>query len=344
MKIIECVPNFSEGRDKSVIDQITGEIEGVDGAKLLNVEMDADYNRTVVTFVGSPDNVADAAFRATKKAAELIDMTQHKGEHPRMGATDVVPFIPVAGVTMDECVAASLEYAKRAGEELGIPMYLYEFSAKKAERKNLAVVRKGQYEALEEKLKQEEWTPDFGPAEFNARAGGTVTGARKFLIAYNVNLNTAEVQPAKVIAENIRESGKLIKDENGNKVMDENGKAKRIPGSLKAVKGMGFLLEAHNIAQVSMNLVDYETTPVHIAYEECRKEAEKLGVRVTGSEIVGLVPKNALMLAGNFYLERKGEDQSGADEKLVIDTAIQEMGLSDLHEFDPRTKVIEYMV
>ena len=344
MKIIECVPNFSEGRDKDIIDQITGEIEKVEGCKLLNVEMDADYNRTVVTFVGGPENIAEAAFLASKKAAELIDMSKHKGEHPRMGATDVVPFIPVSGVTMEDCVSVSERYARKAGEELGIPIYLYEFSARTPERRNLATVRKGEYEALEEKLSQPEWAPDFGPAKFNARAGGTVTGARKFLIAYNVNLNTADVQPAKVIAENIRESGRIVRDENGNKVLDESGKAKRIPGTLKAVKGMGFLLEAYNIAQVSMNLVDYETTPVHIAFEECKKEAAKLGVKVTGSEIVGLVPKNALVLAGGFYLERQGRDVSGSAEEEFVNLAIEELGLSDLHEFDPKTKVIEYMV
>jgi len=335
-RIIECVPNFSEGKDKGIIDQITSQVETVENVKLLNVEMDADYNRTVVTFVGTPDNVSEAAFRAARKAIELIDMTTHKGEHPRMGAIDVVPFIPVAGVSMDDCVAESKKFAEKLGNH-GIPVYLYEYSATSPERRNLAKVRKGEYEALEEKLAKEEWKPDYGPAKFVPKAGGTVTGGRKFLIAYNVNLDTDDVPAAKTIAENIRESGKIVRDPDGNKVYGEDGKVKRIPGSLKAVKGMGFLLEAKNIAQISMNLVDFEVTPMHIAYEECKKEAMKLGRRVTGSEVVGVVPKKAMLMAGKHYIGEGTEDE-------LISAAIEHMGLSDLETFEPGKKVIELML
>ena len=341
--IVECVPNFSEGKDKGKIDAITTEIDKVDGVKLLNVEMDESYNRTVVTFVGEPERIADAAFQATRKAAEVIDMTTHKGEHPRMGATDVVPFIPVAGVSMDDCVEISKTYGKRVGEELDIPVYLYEFSATRPERKNLAKVRKGEYEGLSEKLADPEWTPDFGAPSMNERSGATITGARKFLIAYNVNVDSTDVSISKRIAEEIRESGKIMRDEDGNKVMDpETGKAKRIPGRLKAVKGMGVSLEQHGITQVSMNLVDYETTPIHVAFEECKKEAEKLGSRVTGSEIVGLVPKESLLQAGRFYAEADGKE--GLEEMALIELAIERLGLSQLDAFDPKMKIIEYMI
>ncbi|MCK4718964.1 MAG: glutamate formimidoyltransferase [Thermoplasmata archaeon] len=341
-RIIERVPNFSEGNDEKIIEAILSEARSVDGAVVLNSEMDKDYNRTVVTLVGPPESVVEAAFRATKKAVELIDMKQHKGEHPRMGATDVVPFIPVRGVTMEDCVEAANTYGKKVGEELGIPVYLYEHAATRPERQNLAVVRRGQYEGLEEKIKDPEWAPDYGPSEFIPKTGAVITGARKFLIAYNVNLNTNDVSIAKIIGENVRTSGKLMRDEEGNKIMGEDGKAKRIPGRLQAVKGMGVLLEEHNISQVSMNLVDYEITAPHTAYEACAEEAKKLGSRATGSEIVGVVPKEALLMAARYYADKEGLELG--EEKGMLALAAEKLGLSQLAPFDLEEKVIEYMI
>jgi glutamate formiminotransferase/formiminotetrahydrofolate cyclodeaminase len=337
-KIVECVPNFSEGRNIKTINAIAGAISSVQGVKFISAEPDKDYNRTVVTFIGSPAAVVDAAFRGTKKAAELIDMSQHKGEHPRLGATDVVPFVPVAGVTMAECVSLARAFGKMVGDELGIPVYLYEEAATRPERRNLANIRKGEYEGLEEKLRDPAWTPDFGPSSFNAKSGGTVTGARMFLIAYNVNLNTNDTKLANEIALRIRESGRVKKDEKGNPVLDAKGQKVNIPGSLKAVKAMGVLLEAHNIAQVSINLTNYRVTPPHVAFEEVKKQAEALGIGVAGSEIVGLTPKEALVLAGKFYAPDEG------DERKLIETAIARLGLSQLEEFDPQKKIIEFQL
>jgi glutamate formiminotransferase / formiminotetrahydrofolate cyclodeaminase len=336
--IVECVPNFSEGRDAGIIEAIGTAVRGTSDVKLLSIEPDKDYNRTVVTFIGSPDGIVEAAFRATAVAAEKIDMTRHSGEHPRIGATDVVPFVPVSGVTMEECVRLAKQYGKRVGEELKIPVYLYEEAATTAARRNLASVRKGEYEGLPAKLNDPEWKPDFGPAVFSARSGATVTGARVFLIAYNVNLKTNDQKIAHEIALRIRESGRVKKDEQGNPVVDERGQKVTVPGSLQAVKAMGVLLEAHNIAQVSINLVNFHVTPPHVAFEEVRRQAASLGVEVTGSEIVGLTPMEALVMAGRYYAN------GTTDEAQLVDVAIERLGLSQLDRFDPMRKIIEYQL
>jgi glutamate formiminotransferase len=333
--IVECVPNFSEGRSGKVIDSIAGAVRDVPGVRLLSAEPDRDYNRTVVTFIGPPGAVLEAAFQATRTAAELIDMSRHSGEHPRLGATDVVPFVPVAGVTMEECVRLAQQFGRRVGEELGIPVYLYEEAASRPERRNLASIRKGEYESLPDKLKDPLWQPDYGPAVFNAKSGATVTGARMFLIAYNVNLDTDDVTLANEIALRVRESGRVQKDDAGNAVLDGSGKKVVIPGTLKAVKAMGVLLEAHRIAQVSMNLVDFHRTPPHAAFEEVKRQAATLGVRVTGSEIVGLTPLEALLLAGRFYAP------SAATEEDLLAAAEKHLGLSQLEKFKRQTKIIE---
>ena len=337
-RIVECVPNFSEGRDIRTINAIAGAISNVQGVKFISAEPDKDYNRTVVTFVGLPSAVVEAAFKATKKAAELIDMTTHKGEHPRLGATDVVPFVPVSGVTMADCVKLAHEFGKRVGEELGIPIYLYEEAAMTPERKNLSTIRKGEYEGLAQKLQDPKWKPDYGPATFHPQAGATVTGARMFLIAYNVNLSTDDTKLANEIALRIRESGRIKKDAGGNPVLDEKGHKVSVPGSLKAVKAMGVLLEAHGIAQVSINLLNYHVTPPHVAFEEVKKEAATLGIGVTGSEIVGLTPMEALVMAGKFY------DSNTQDKEKLVSIAIDRLGLSQLERFDPQKKIIEYQL
>ena len=334
-RIVECVPNFSEGRNIRIINAIAGAISAVPGVKFISAEPDKDYNRTVVTFVGEPGAVVEGAFQGTKKAAELIDMAAQHGEHPRIGATDVVPFVPVSGVTMEECVRLSKEFGARVGAELQIPVYLYEEAATRPERRNLSVIRKGEYEGLAEKLKDPAWAPDFGPAAFNAASGATVTGARMFLIAYNVNLDTNDVKVASEIALRIRESGRVRKDGKGNPVLDEKKQKIMIPGTLRAVKAMGVLLEAHNIAQVSINLVNYHVTPPHVAFEEVKKEAAALGAKVTGSEIVGLTPKDALLMAGRHY----APNASGEDE--ILSAAVASLGLSQLEPFDMQKKVIE---
>ncbi len=342
-KIVECVPNFSEGKDRKIIDAIAAEAGKVDGARLLNVEPDADYNRTVVTIAGSPDAVTEAAFLTVKKAAELIDMAKHVGEHPRMGATDVVPFVPVQNMTMDECVECAKKLGKRIGDELGIPVYLYEFAASSPERRNLANVRKGQYEGLPEKFANPEWKPDFGSPVFNAKSGATAVGARKFLIAYNVNLKDDNVEAANEIALRLRESGRVLTDAEGNKLRDANGNLMKQPGRLKEVKGMGFLLEKFGIAQVSMNLTDFEITPPHVAFEEARKEALSLGVEVNGCEVVGLIPKKALIMAGDYYIAEAGMSPD-TDERQKVELAVEKLGLNALNPFDPDKKVIEYMI
>jgi len=337
-RIVECVPNFSEGRDIRIINAIAGAISNVQGVKFLSAEPDKDYNRTVVTFIGHPAAVVEAAFRGTQKASELIDMATHKGEHPRLGATDVVPFVPVSGVTMQDCVKLAHQFGKRVGDELGIPIYLYEEAATTPERRNLSTIRKGEYEGLSQKLEDPQWKPDYGPATFHAKAGATVTGARMFLIAYNVNLNTNETKLANEIALRIRESGRVKKDASGNPVLDEKKQKVNIPGSLKSVKAMGVMLEAHHIAQVSINLVNYHVTPPHVAFEEVKKEAAALGIKVSGSEIVGLTPKEALLMAGRFY------DVGTKDEGKLLATAIDKLGLSQLEQFDPQKKIIEYQL
>jgi glutamate formiminotransferase / formiminotetrahydrofolate cyclodeaminase len=341
--LVECVPNFSEGRDRSVLDAIAREIESVDGARLLDVDPGADTNRTVVTFVGDPAAVAEAAFRAIRCASQRIDMSKHKGAHPRMGATDVCPFVPVSGVTMEDCIAIARSVGERVGRELGIPIYLYEHAATRPERRSLADIRVGEYEALEAKLKDPQWAPDFGPAAFNGRAGATVIGAREFLIAYNVNLNTRDKRLANEIALNIRETGRLAKDANGQQILDTDGNPARKPGLLKAIRAVGWTIEEYGCAQVSINLLDYHATPVHAAFEACVQEAATLGLRVTGSELVGLIPLEAVRMAGRYYLARQGKS-TGVPEAELVHVATQSLGLSGITPFEPEKKIIEYRV
>ncbi|MBN1350885.1 glutamate formimidoyltransferase [candidate division KSB1 bacterium] len=340
-KLVECVPNFSEGRDKTVIGAITKEIETTEGVKLLDVDPGADTNRTVVTFIGTPEGVKEAAFKAIKKAGELIDMRKHRGAHARLGATDVCPFVPVSDVTMNDCVQIAKALGKRVADELGIPVYLYESAATRKERQNLADIRKGEYEGLPEKLKDPVWQPDFGEAKFNPRSGATVIGAREFLIAYNVNLNTRDRKLAHDIALSIREAGRASRDENGQIVRDEQGIAIKTPGILKAVKAVGWYIDEYEQAQISMNLVNYKITPPHVAFDEiCRLAAQK-GLRVTGSELVGLIPLQAMLEAGKYYLLKQGKSP-GVPEKELIKVAIKSLGLNDIAEFDPDKKIIEY--
>jgi len=338
LKIIECVPNFSEGKNPDTFNAISEAINSTPGAKLLNLEPDADYNRVVVTLAGNEDSIVEAAVGACKAAAARIDMRTHKGEHPRLGAIDVVPFVPVKNATMDDCVKIAEKFGYRISKELGLPVYLYEKAARKPDRENLSSIRKGEYEGLEEKLKDPEWKPDFGKAEFNPKLGALVTGARFFLIAYNVNIKSTDVSYSKEIAEILRESGRPKRDDQG-KIIKENGKTVRIPGRLKDFKGMGVVLEKYNITQVSINLTNYEVTPIHFAFEEVKKEAERLGVEVDGSEIVGLVPLEALLQAGRFY----AGDKKLAEEELV-DLAIEKLGLSTLNPFEKNQKIIDYMI
>lgn len=342
-RIVECVPNFSEGRNQETIDAIASSIRSVSGVKLLGIEPDKDYNRSVVTFIGEPNAVLEAAYQSTKVAVERIDMRLHKGEHPRIGAVDVVPFVPISGVTMDECVRLANEYSKRVASDFKIPIYLYESAATIAERKNLANIRKGEYEGLPGKLKHPEWKPDYGTAEFNARSGATVAGGRKFLIAYNVNLNTPNSAVAQEIALRIRESGRPMKNEKGEVVKNDHGETVKIPGTLKAVKAMGVFLKRFNIAQVSINLVDYEFTPPHVAFEEVKKQAKLAGAAATGSEIVGLTPLPALLIAGKYYAERNGKG-SDLSESELVSLAVEQLGLSQLEPFEPKKKVIEYLL
>ncbi|MBS4027432.1 MAG: glutamate formimidoyltransferase [Ignavibacteriales bacterium] len=342
-QIIECVPNFSEGRDKNILDAIAKEIESTDGVKLLDVDPGAATNRTVFTIAGTPNEVSEAAFKAIRKASELIDMRKHKGEHPRMGATDICPFIPIANVSLEECIELAKQLGKRVGDELGIPVYLYEYAATSPQRKNLADIRKGEYEGLEEKMNDKNWKPDFGSSEFNAKSGVTVIGVRDFLIAYNVNLNTTDKKLANEIAFRIREQGRAKKDADGKIMKDENGETIKIPGTLKSVKAVGWVIEEYNRAQVSINLTNYHIASVHTAFEECVKEATSLGLRVTGSEIVGLIPKEAMLMAGKFYLARQGKSV-GVPEKQLIEIAIQSLGLNDVSKFDPQKKIIEYVL
>ena len=342
-KIVECVPNFSEGRNQEVINKIAEAIKSVEGVVLLDVDPGQATNRTVYTFVGEPEAVKEAAFRAIKTAAELIDMRQHSGEHPRIGAADVVPFVPVSGVTMEDCVRLAEELGKRVGEELGIPVYLYEYAAKSEERRSLANIREGEYEALPKKLSDPKWKPDFGPAEFNervAKTGATVIGAREFLIAYNVNLNTKDKKLAHEIALNIREKGRYKRDANGKIVRDENGNKVRVPGKLKAVRAIGWYIDEYGQAQVSINLVNYKVTPLHRVFEACEEEAQKLGLRATGSEIVGLVPKEAILQAGRHFLKKQGRSTAVSEEEL-IHIADLSLGLSQLYPFKPEEKIIE---
>lgn len=333
-KIVECVPNFSEGRDMAVIDQISAEIKKITGVELLDVDPGRDTNRTVVTFAGSPDGVEEAAFQAIKKAAELIDMSRHSGAHPRMGATDVCPFVPVAGITMAECVEIAKKLGRRVGEELAIPVYLYEEAAASEERKSLAYIRAGEYEGLAEKLKQKKFKPDFGKAVFNKKAGATVIGAREFLIAYNVNLNTRNVKLAKEIANRMREKGRTVKN-------PETGVKETVPGTLKAVRAVGWYIDEYQMAQISVNLLNYNTTSLHRVFEEAERLAAEFGVRVTGSELVGLIPLEAVLQVGRHYLRKQG-GCLGVEEKELVRTAVQSLGLAEISPFKPEHKIIEY--
>lgn len=343
MKIVECVPNFSEGRDLDKIKVITDEIEGVEDVKLLDVDPGKDTNRTVVTFIGTPEGVVEAAFRAISKAYKVLDMSTHKGAHARMGATDVCPFIPVSGVTMEDCVKLAQQLGERVGSELGIPVYLYENAASSPDRKNLADVRAGEYEGLPEKLKDPKWKPDYGPAEFNKKAGATIIGAREFLIAYNVNLNTRDTKIAKEIAFAIREKGRFKRDENGKIVRDSEGNKVRVPGKFKHCKAVGWYMEDFGRAQVSINLTNYKVTPPHMVFDECCRLAEELGARVTGSELVGLIPLQALIDAGRYYLKKQNKS-SGVPESELIHIAVLSLGLNDLYPFEKEKKVIEYQI
>jgi len=348
-QLIECVPNFSEGRNMEIIKQITDQIESVEGVKLLDVDPGKATNRTVVTFVGEPEPVMEAAIRGMKKAKELIDMSKHSGAHPRFGATDVCPLVPVANISMEETVDYARQLAKRAGEELNYPIYCYEFAALSPERKNLAHVRSGEYEALEKKLKESQWKPDFGPAAYSdavSKTGVIAISARDFLIAYNINLNTTSTRRANAIAFDIREAGRIKREGNpstGKKVLDENGEPVRIPGKLKAVKGIGWFIEEYGIAQISYNLTNISITSMHEAFDESVKSATSRGLRVTGSELIGLIPLQAMLDAGDFFL-RKQERSLGISEEEKIKIAVKSLGLDDLKPFNPKEKIIEYLL
>ena len=345
-QLIECVPNFSEGHDMNIIHQITTEIESVEGVKLLNVDPGKATNRTVVTFVGNPDAVIQAAFLAIKKAGELIDMSKHKGEHPRMGATDVCPLIPIAGITMEETAEYAKKLGARVGKELSIPVYLYEAAQTDKKRNNLSVIRAGEYEGFFKKIKLPEWKPDFGPAEHSVKSGSTVIGARDFLVAYNVNLNTTSTRRANSIAFDVREAGRVKREGNpvtGKIVIDEKGNNVNIPGSLKSVKAIGWYIEEYGIAQISMNLTNINITSVHKAFDEVCSKANERGIRVTGSELVGLVPLKSMLDAGKYFLEKQNRS-IGVSEKELIKIAVKSLGLDELSPFKPEERIIEYLL
>lgn len=345
-QLIECVPNFSDGINSDIIQQITDEIQKIDGVKLLDVDPGKATNRTVVTFVGEPAPVIEAAYQAIKKAGILIDMTRHSGEHPRMGATDVCPLIPIANITMEETAKYAHQLAKRVGADLSIPVYMYESAATRPERQNLATVRAGEYEGLPQKLKDPNWKPDYGPTQFNARSGATAIGARDFLIAYNINLNTTSVRRANSVAFDVREKGRLKRKGNpitGPVVKDRKGNPKRTPGTCKGVKAIGWFIEEYGVAQISMNITNIRTTPLHKAFEECRKSANKRGMRVTGSELVGLVPLEVMLTTGRFFLEQQ-QRSVGVSESELIKIAVKSLGLDELGEFDPQKKIVEYQL
>lgn len=345
-RLIECVPNFSEGRDMEKIKQITDEIASVEGVMLLDVDPGRDTNRTVVTFVGEPEAVCEAAFRAVRKAAQVIDMSKHTGAHPRMGATDVCPLVPVSGITMEEAAGYARGLARRIGDELSLPVYCYESAAFTEIRRNLANVRAGEYEGLKKKLEDPAWKPDFGPARFDAGAGAVIVGARDFLVAFNVNLNTTSVRRANAIAFDVRERGREKREGNpitGRVVKDSEGNPVMIPGTLKSVKAIGWYIPEYGFAQISMNLTNIGVTPVHVAFDEVCRKAEERGVRVTGSELVGLIPLNAMLEAGRYFLHRQQRSAGVPDEELIR-TAVRSMGLSELKPFNPEEKIIEYIL
>ena len=344
--IIECVPNFSEGRNTQIIQWITDEIKSVEGVRLLNVDPGKATNRTVVTFVGSPESVVEAAFRSIRKAGELIDMRQHKGEHPRMGATDVCPLIPVAGISMEETAEWALKLAGRVGNELELPVYLYEAAQKNKDRSNLSVIRAGEYEGFSEKIERPGWKPDFGPAVFDEKRGATVIGARDFLVAYNVNLNTTSVRRANSVAFDVREAGRIKRNGDpvyGEIVKDANGLPVMIPGSLKSVKAIGWFIKEYGVAQISMNLTNISITPLHIAFDEVCRKAEARGIRVTGSELVGLIPLQSLLDAGKYFLKKQNRS-AGVSEKELVRIAILTLGLDELGPFKPEERIIEYLL
>ncbi len=345
-KIVECVPNFSEGKNLQIIKQITDAMETVEGVQLLDVDPGKATNRTVVTIVGEVELVVEAAFRGIQMAASLIDMRNHSGEHPRMGATDVCPLIPISGISMEETAQYATQLAERVSNELNIPTYLYENAQPNKSRSNLSVIRAGEYEGFFDKIKEPQWAPDFGKAEMNATAGATVIGARDFLIAFNINLNTKSTRVANRIAFDVREAGRVKREGNpisGKIVKDENGEDVRIPGKLKAVKAIGWYIEEYNMAQISMNLTNYQITPLHIAFEETRKSADERGVRVTGSELVGLIPLQPMLDAGKYFLEKQGLS-SGVSEAELVNSAVRSLGLSEISTFDPQKKIIEYIL
>ena len=345
-QLIECVPNFSEGVNLNIIKQITDEIESVEGVRLLNVDPGKATNRTVVTFVGAPEPVIEAAYLAIKKASEVIDMSKHKGEHPRMGATDVCPLIPVAGISMEETAEYARKLAKRVGDTLNIPVYLYEAAAVIEGRNNLSEIRAGEYEGFFKKIHLPEWKPDFGPSEMNVKAGASVIGARDFLIAYNVNLNTTSVRRANSIAFDVRERGRVLRDGDpvtGKIVKDADGNPVNVPGSLKAVKAIGWFIEEYGVAQISMNLTNIRETPVHIAFDEVCKKSDSRGIRVTGSELVGLIPLQCMLDAGRYFLEKQ-QRSTGVSEKELIKIAVKSMGLDELGPFEPEKRIIEYLL
>ena len=341
MKLIECVPNFSEGRDRAVIDAITAEISGTDGAQLLDVDPGAATNRTVVTFAGPPDAAVEAAFRAIRKAAELIDMAKHHGEHPRMGATDVCPFVPMQGATMDDCIELARRLGERVGRELGIPVFLYGEAATRPDRRRLPDLRQGEYEALPEKLKDPSFAPDFGAARFDSKSGATAIGAREFLIAWNINLNTRDRRIANKVAAELRETGKLRRDDAGQIVRGPDGQALREPGRFTELQGGGWYIAEYGRAQISFNLMNYKTTSLHDVFDAACEEAAKLGARVTGSELVGLVPLEAILAAGDHYLARQGLT-TGVPERERVHAAALSLGLGELAPFDAQQNVLEY--
>ena len=345
-QLIECVPNFSEGNDLTIIKQITDRIESVEGVRLLNVDPGKATNRTVVTFVGEPDAVIEAAVRAIKLAGELIDMSKHKGEHPRMGATDVCPLIPVSGITMEETAVYAKKLGERVGKELSIPVYLYENAQPNKDRSNLSIIRAGEYEGFFKKIKLPEWKPDFGPNEYDAKRGATVIGAREFLVAFNINLNTTSTRRANAIAFDVREAGRVKREGDpltGKIILGPDGKAITIPGTLKSTKAIGWFIEEYGIAQISMNLTNTNITSVHKAFEEVSKSANEKGIRVTGSELVGIIPLKCLIDAGKYFLEKQ-ERSTGIPEKELIKIAVKSLGLEELAPFKPEERIIEYLL
>ncbi|MCB2211464.1 glutamate formimidoyltransferase [bacterium] len=342
-KVVECVPNISEGRDKHIIEQCANAAAAVDGCTLLDVDPGADTNRTVITLAGEPEAVLEGAFQLIAMSHKLIDMRKHTGEHPRAGATDVCPFVPVSDMTMDECVELAKRLGKRVGDELDVPVYLYEFAASKEEWRNLAVVRKGEYEALPKKMSDPEWKPDFGPHEMRPKFGAIHISARKFLIAYNINLNSTYARLAKDIALKIREQGSLLRDRKRQIVRNEKGKGKKVPGLFKACKAAGWYLADYHVAQVTMNLTDPDVTLPHQVFETVRDLARDMGTRVTGSEIVGLIPLQAMLEAGTYYLRKQGRSLA-LHEREIVQIAIQSMGLNEISEFDMDKKIVEYAI